>query len=229
MFDIKKHRSILIQILKDIYSDIKLSNSLGFKEGTALMLFYGLPRFSVDLDFNLLDENNKDYVVEKVERILLKYGKIHDKADKYFGLLCVLDYGAVERKLKIDISNRNFGETYSTQNYLGISVKVMDVKDMLTNKLVAIMDRKTLATRDIFDSRFLMEKRIDINPEIIKLRTGQTVGGFFDGCIQLVSTIPANRVLYGLGELIDADKKAEIKHNLLKDFVFLCNLYKELA
>ena len=53
--DINRHRFFLVQILKDIYSDIELAKYLGFKGGTALMFFYDLPRFSVDLDFNLID------------------------------------------------------------------------------------------------------------------------------------------------------------------------------
>lgn len=56
MFDKNKHKIILVKILKNIYSDKDLRNVLGFKGGTALFLFYGLPRISVDLDFNLLDE-----------------------------------------------------------------------------------------------------------------------------------------------------------------------------
>jgi len=46
MVDINKHKFFLIRILKDIYADIELANSLGFKGGTALLFFYGLPRFS---------------------------------------------------------------------------------------------------------------------------------------------------------------------------------------
>jgi hypothetical protein len=46
MIDNNKHRYYLVQILKDIYSDRELANSLGFKGGTALMFFYDLPRFS---------------------------------------------------------------------------------------------------------------------------------------------------------------------------------------
>ena len=45
MTDINKHKFFLVSILKDIYSDIELANSLGFKGGTAQMLFYDLPRF----------------------------------------------------------------------------------------------------------------------------------------------------------------------------------------
>jgi len=54
MIDLNKHKFIIVQILKDIYSDLEIANELGFKGGTALMLFYDLPRFSADIDFNLL-------------------------------------------------------------------------------------------------------------------------------------------------------------------------------
>jgi hypothetical protein len=46
MIDQNRHRFLMVQILKDIYSDLDLSSNLGFKGGTALMFFYGLPRFS---------------------------------------------------------------------------------------------------------------------------------------------------------------------------------------
>jgi len=66
MFDTNKHKYFLVRILKDIYSDRLLSSVLGFKGGTAHMLFYNLPRFSVDLDFNLID-------AEKSEEVLTSY------------------------------------------------------------------------------------------------------------------------------------------------------------
>ena len=64
MVNVNKHKFLLLQILKDIYSDVELSGCLGFKGGTALMFFYDLPRFSVDLDFNLLDLTKEKAVYE---------------------------------------------------------------------------------------------------------------------------------------------------------------------
>ena len=68
------------QILRDIYSDISISSLLGFKGGTSAFFFYDLPRFSVDLDFDLLlpTEENKKLVFEKVKAIIEKYGAIKD-------------------------------------------------------------------------------------------------------------------------------------------------------
>jgi len=93
MVNVNKHKFFMVQILKDIYSDIELSNCLGFKGGSAMMFFYNLPRFSVDLDFNLLDISKEDTVYQKVRSILLKYGSITDEAKKFYGPVLVLDYG----------------------------------------------------------------------------------------------------------------------------------------
>ena len=40
MFDSEKHKSIMIRILKDIYTDNSLGKFLGFKGGTMAYLFY---------------------------------------------------------------------------------------------------------------------------------------------------------------------------------------------
>ncbi len=125
MISINRHKFFLVQILKDIYTDIELTNWLGFKGGTALMFFYDLPRFSIDLDFNLIEPGRLDSVYEKVRKILLHYGVITDEAKKYFGPLLVLDYGVGERKLKVEISNRQFNDHYEIKNLLGINMKVM--------------------------------------------------------------------------------------------------------
>ena len=48
------HKFTLASLLKDIYSHPDLGPIFGFKGGTAALLFYDLPRFSLDLDFDLL-------------------------------------------------------------------------------------------------------------------------------------------------------------------------------
>ena len=86
MIDINKHKYFLVQILKDIYSDIELANCLGFKGGTALMFFYDLPRFSVDLDFNLIKEGKENLVscqLDIVVYVLYLCQKNYDKVQNY--------------------------------------------------------------------------------------------------------------------------------------------------
>ena len=89
----------MAQILSLIYKDKDICNILGFKGGTALMFFHGLPRFSTDLDLNLLDAEKLDVVYSKVRNILLRFGSIDDEAKKLYGPVLVLDYGKGERML----------------------------------------------------------------------------------------------------------------------------------
>jgi predicted nucleotidyltransferase component of viral defense system len=76
MLDRNIHKTALLQILKDIYTDSSLVPILGFKGGTAANFFYDLGRFSVDLDFDLLKEDKEAVVFEKIEKILREYGTI---------------------------------------------------------------------------------------------------------------------------------------------------------
>ena len=42
IFNFAEHKNILLQILKDIYTDVTVGPILGFKGGTAAYLFYNL-------------------------------------------------------------------------------------------------------------------------------------------------------------------------------------------
>jgi predicted nucleotidyltransferase component of viral defense system len=89
MLNVSEHRKILIQILKDIYTDTSIASYLGFKGGTACLLFHGLDRFSVDLDFDLLDLKQQELVFKTIEKILLNYGKLKDKREKRYNLFFI--------------------------------------------------------------------------------------------------------------------------------------------
>lgn len=227
MIDINKHKFYLVQILKDIYSDSELANSLGFKGGTALMFFYDLPRFSVDLDFNLLNLKLNDTVYQKVRKIALKYGSIHDEAKKYYGNIIVLDYGINERKLKIEISNRWQNDDYEIKNLLGINIKVMTLKNMFSHKLCALTDRSSIVNRDIFDCWFFMTRHTPVKESIIEQRTNKKLSGYLQECIQAIEKMPDKSLLDGIGELADAKMKSFVKNKLRTEVLDLLRFYKE--
>ena len=226
MFDINKHKFFMLQILRDIYRHPLLSAVLGFKGGTACMFFYGLPRFSTDLDFNLLDISKEVEVYDEVRKILLKYGNIHDEALKFYGPLLVLDYGARERKLKIEISKRNFEDCYNFQNLLGIDIRVMDSANMLSHKLCALLDRTELTNRDIFDSWYLMEKRTPLVRKIIEERMAMSLEEYLDKCISTLSSQKSSGLLNGLGELMDETWKKFVRSKLLSETIQLLQFYR---
>ncbi|MBW6537759.1 MAG: nucleotidyl transferase AbiEii/AbiGii toxin family protein [Mariniphaga sp.] len=227
MVDINRHKFLLAQILKDIYTDIELLNWLGFKGGTALLFFYDLPRFSVDLDFNLLNPEKEDEVYSKVRNILLKYGKITDEARKFYGPILVLDYGIGERKLKVEISNRTFDNRFEIKNLLGINMKVMVQPDMFAHKLCALLDRKAITNRDIFDCWFFMQKQTPVNKNIVEIRMGISFADYLQKCITLLESMSDKGLLHGMGELMEPEMKQFVKTKLRTETISLMRIYKE--
>ena len=226
MIDINRHKFFLVQILKDIYTDIELANCLGFKGGTALMFFYDLPRFSVDLDFNLLDIEKEDVVYGKVRKILLKYGTIFDEAKKFYGPVIVLDYGFEERKLKVEISNRLFDNRYEIKNLLGINVKVMVQEDMFAHKLCALLDRNVITNRDIFDCWFFMQNQTPVNKSIVELRMKMSFTEYLQRCIDSLESMSDKGLLQGMGELMDNKMKKFVRTKLRSEVIGLLKFYK---
>jgi len=225
--NIIKHRFFLTQILTEIYSDRELAHCMGFKGGTALMMFHNLPRFSVDLDFDLLETEKAEQVFSKVKIMLLKYGEIHDEAQKFFGDLLALDYAYGERNLKIDISHRKNNNEYEIKNLLGISIKTMKISDMFSHKLVALLGRKEIADRDIFDCWWFMSRQTPVKTVIIENLTQKTYSEYMQECIHAMENLPKRSLLYGLGELLEQDMKPFVRNRLRTEILTLLRFYKD--
>jgi len=226
--DPNKHRNILIKILKDIYTDNSLGPLLGFKGGTAAYLFYSLSRFSVDLDFDLLDPKKEDYVFEKIEKIVSKYGETKEKTKKYHTILFVISYAVRERNIKIEIRRRSLFSDYVVENYLGIPMKVMIKEDMFANKLIAMSERLDKTNRDIYDVWFFLNNDWAINKELVEKRTGVSFNEFIERCIKQLEKKSNKLILSGIGELLDAKQKNFVKTKLKEDTIFLLKMYQKL-
>jgi len=218
------YKNILIKILKDIYTDSSLGPLLGFKGGTAMYLFYDLERFSVDLDFDLLDETKEQEVFDKMENIVKEYGTIKEKTNKRHTLFILLSYNEEAQNIKVEINKRSFGSQYEVKNYLGISMLVMKKEDMFAHKLVAMTERTKIANRDVFDVYFFLKNNWGINKEIVEKRTEMEFTKYLEKCIKSVENISNRGILSGMGELIDGKQKDWVKSKLKQDTVFLLKL-----
>lgn len=227
MFDINRHKFFMVQLLKEIYSDVELATCLGFKGGTALMFFYDLPRFSTDLDFDLLNMEKEDTVYQKIRNIVMGKGTIFDEAKKHFGPLIVLDYGTGERKLKIEISNRDYGSRYEIKNLLGFNVKLMVEADMFAHKLCAMLDRSNTANRDIFDIWFFLKRQTPVNQSIVESRAKCSLETHLSHCIQKLESMKGRHLLDGLGELIQDETRQFIRTKLLSETIGLLEIYRK--
>ncbi|MDO9399637.1 MAG: nucleotidyl transferase AbiEii/AbiGii toxin family protein [bacterium] len=222
-----KHKNILIKILKDIYTDSTVGPFLGFKGGTAAFLFYDLNRFSVDLDFDLLEESKEDYIFEQIQKILSNYGTIKEAQKKRFNLLFLLSYNKKEvgaQNIKIEINRRNFGSKYEIKAYLGISMKVMTKEDMFAHKFCAMYERINKTNRDIFDVYFFLQNDWLVNKKIIESRTKMSYKDFLQKSINALEKISDRNILSGMGELLDEKQKAWVKLKLKIETIFLLKL-----
>jgi predicted nucleotidyltransferase component of viral defense system len=232
MLNREKHQLIMGQILKDIYTDITISPLLGFKGGTCAYFFYGLPRFSVDLDFDLLavNEENQKIIFKKITSILSKYGQIKDQYIKRFTIFALLSYGDEDHNIKIEINVRklaaNIQDHYELKEYLGISMFAAKKGYLFAGKLSALTLRKETAVRDIYDIHYFAKNNWDINAEVIKERTGKTVKEYLADCLAFIEKVKDNQILQGLGELVEGEKeKAWVRNHLKADSIFMLKNY----
>ena len=221
MLNWKKHKVLMVQILKKIYENKFLRVTLGFKGGTAGHFFYELPRYSVDLDFDLLAIDKKEEVFDQIKLLLSKYGQIKDQKIKQNTIFFIISYGGLEHNIKVEISTRNWGNTFVLKNYFGIAMRVITPEDMFANKLIALTGRVKFASRDVFDVYYFFSSGWDINEEIIKKHTGVYLEKYLKSCVTFLQENQNKNILQGLGELLDEKQKNWVKNNLVKDLIFL--------
>ncbi len=235
MLNKEKHQLIMGQILKDIYTDTSIAPFLGFKGGTCAYFFYGLPRFSVDLDFDLLkdiDEKNKKNIFEKIISIIGKYGKVKDSQIKQFTIFALLSYGDDDHNIKIEISTRcllpNPMDFYKLEEYLGISMLVAKKEYLFAGKLSALILRGDMAMRDVYDIYFFGKNNWDFDKKTVELLTKKDFSEYILSSISLVELIKESQLLGGLGELVDEKEKKWIKQNLKKEVLFILKNYQKI-
>jgi len=232
--EMKRHQLVLKQILLQCFSNDQLLSKLAFKGGTCLYFFYQLPRFSVDLDFDWLDE--QAVVLDAFQKILeanlpqqLEYV---DKAQTWFWLG---SYKAGTTKVKVEINKREFvGSEYELKEFYGVKVRTMTPACMLAHKLCAIRDRKELKNRDLFDAWWMLQQHWPIKAGIIEERMGRTEAVYLSELVDWLQQEKTReywqgaKVLDGLGQLLKDDRDRQwVRENLVKELLLLLRLRAE--
>ena len=235
MLNKEKHQLVMGRILRDIYSDTSIASLMGFKGGTCAYFFYGLTRFSADLDFDLFssDEVTQKLVYKKIGGMLGKYGKVRDNYIKRNTIFFLLSYGDADHNVKVEVNVRipmlDIKEHYEMKEYLGISMLAGKKDYLFASKLSALTSRRLLAMRDIYDIWFFAKSNWDINAEVLKVRTSKTIKEHMADCILVIETVKDNEILRGLAELLMSEKeKAWVKTHLRKEAVFLLKNYQSV-
>jgi predicted nucleotidyltransferase component of viral defense system len=225
--DFPKHKNILLQILKDIYSDTDLASHLGFKGGTAALMFYGLDRHSVDLDFDLLAVEQAQMVFEKIKKIAAGYGQIVDAKIKRFNLVVVVAHDRESQNIKIEINRRAFGSKYELKTLLGIPMLVMVREDMFAHKLMAMYERIGRTSRDIFDVYFFAKNNWPINRALVEARAQMPFPDVLTRAVALLEKMDNRHILDGLGEMLAEPQKDWARAKLRTETIFLLRAWLE--
>lgn len=190
------------------------------------MLFYGLDRFSVDLDFDLLEEGQPDAVLARVLRIVQKRGVLKESHTKRFSLFCRISYEDRARSIKVEVNRRQFGSRYEIKTYLGVSMLVMVIEDMFAHKLVAMNEWVGKTSRDIYDVWFFLQNRYPINKVIVEARSGVPFTQLIEKCIIQLEKMSNRKILDGVGELLTQGQKDWAKAKLRQETIALLALRK---
>ncbi len=234
MLNREKHQLIMGRILRDIYADITIAPFLGFKGGTCAYFFYGLPRFSVDLDFDLLkkNEDTQKIIFETIRNILTMHGTVKDEQIKHNTIFFLLSYGDADHNIKIEVNSRmqipEMANHFELKEYLGISMLVAKKPYLFASKLAALTQRSETAMRDIYDIWYFAKNNWEIDTDVLKIQTHTTVKEHLADCIALIEQVKDNQILTGLGELLNEKEKAWVKTHLRKEVIFLLNNYRSV-
>ncbi len=133
----------------------KLSEKpLIFKGGSALMFFYGLDRFSEDLDFDCNYKLSASSIIKSLQAI----GNVNLKKDTETVKRMMVSPHRENFKVKVEISLRNYKPILSSKE-IGASLRVYDINDLFQQKINAFVGRHT--ARDLYDIGFIVEKYYD--------------------------------------------------------------------
>jgi predicted nucleotidyltransferase component of viral defense system len=223
MLDKKKHEIVLRRVLDAIYGSNRLSHLLGFKGGTACYFFHELPRFSTDLDFNLLRLDKKEEVFEELKKVLEKFGRLKEQIIKKNTIFFLLIHTEGQAGIKIEVSTREseLVNEYEIKEFYGRSLSLMKKEFLFANKLLALTMRKRATPRDLFDVNYFFNRGWDIAKEPIHEVLGKALKEYIEELPEYIEkNFSKNTILDGLGQLFESkDDISDVKENLIRDSV----------
>ncbi len=155
-------------LLKGLYESPQ-GRYLIFKEGTALRLAYGSPRFSEDLDFSLTKDVMKDKFSPLIKKIISPFPELiqTDLEEKYYTYLAEIkvtqNYLPLPFRIKIEISKREIKRYQwelkllnSPATVIQVMAQVSTLEQIYQDKLNCLKERGK--PKDLFDLWYLSEK-----------------------------------------------------------------------
>ena len=202
--------NIIIEVVQALAKSMAGSR-IAFKGGTALKLFYDLPRYSEDIDYDSLPGITPQEIMNIIGNLCKKRRwEITDEAVKYSTLLLELRFVGPERnfQIKIKISTREKELETSILSLRGIPVLTLEPSFLMTEKLLTFVDRK--AGRDIFDAWFILKNAYPLN-EVRIIKEFGTRANLYQAMLKILENVDAKKILRDTGKLLREDHRNWIK------------------
>ncbi|MFW6148053.1 MAG: nucleotidyl transferase AbiEii/AbiGii toxin family protein [Thermodesulfobacteriota bacterium] len=210
----------IIEVVQTVAKS-RAGSQIAFKGGTALKLFYGLPRYSEDIDYDALPGSSPQELMRVLKGLFVKRRwEITDEAIKYFTVLSELRFAGPERRfrVKIEISTREKELETTIQSFRGVPILTLEPSFLMTEKLLTFLDRQ--AGRDIFDAWFILDHGYPLKESLIK----EVFAGykeFYQAMAHIVEGADRNKILRDTGKLLGQDYRNWIRTSFLDDFIRL--------
>lgn len=212
-------KKILFAIFSGPYKDI-----IAFKGWTLAYLHYWLPRFSTDIDLDLLDVTQDQEVKEYIETLLMWLWNVGNRVGKDLHRW-KFHYDPNSWMIKIELNKRhNPFNQYEWITIDTVQIQTQKMISMVTNKLIALGDRRY--NRDLYDINYFITQWCQFDKNIVKDRTNHTLNQRINMIIKEIPThFQENTILHQLWEVLDAKQKPWVKANLINDTTKLLQLY----
>lgn len=223
------HKSYLNRLLIEVCDQPRLSQVLAFKGGTCASMLGFLDRFSVDLDFDLIQKTGATIVREEFRRIFDHLGLAVTKEFDDAILFQVRYPSAPGRRNSIKVGVNSLIVTanqYKVQYFPEIDrlLNSQTAETMFANKLVAVMDRyrlhQTVAGRDIYDIHHFFISGYAYLGSVIRERTGDDPRRYFEKLIEFIrQNVTQTLINEDLNTLLPNHKFQEIRKVLLPETI----------
>ena len=134
----------IIEVIQAVAKSVAGSH-LAFKGGTALKLFYDLPRYSEDIDYDFLGKISPQRIMDILKTLVAKKKwEVTNDAVKYNTILMELRFAGPERnfRIKLEVITREKELKTTIQSLRGVPVLTLEPSFLMTEKLITFIERQ---------------------------------------------------------------------------------------
>jgi len=191
---------------------------LAFKGGTALKLFYDLPRYSEDIDYDFLGKISPQRIMDILKTLVAKKKwEVTNDAVKYNTILMELRFAGPERnfRIKLEVITREKELKTTIQSLRGVPVLTLEPSFLMTQKLITFIERQ--AGRDIIDAWFILDSAYPLDETMLVDNFGGLTN-FFTTLLNVIQKADSKKILRDTGKLLSLDHSNWINTSFLSDF-----------